>query len=378
MFKIFLSYIFIILSFFIISCGESNKTSNNCKTTEVLLDDKCVDKALLCNNILCKSDELCLDNACVNETLLCNNILCESDELCQNDLCVNKSLVCDTECAPNETCHNNICKKSLLVSTYNLYDLKNDSAYENLAKFIQESNIDIMLVQEIQVEDKDSLVEELNKLGLELHIEFSSYGGYGGDEGDDYLAVISKWPLEEVNTILSQGYEDPITGNFFYFSYLRPVLEIKLKVFEEDITIFNIHLKAQSPWATCFDCIEKRRAQASALEDYINYNLDAANDNIIIAGDANTATETGEDFEEGNTLDILSLKSDNPEVTENDFIPVNYIYKKEKTHTRYDSIMDHIILSPSLFTKYRTDSVDIVTPEGKPSDHKAVLLILDF
>jgi len=108
------------------------------------------------------------------------------------------------------------------------------------------------------------------------------------------------------------------------------------------------------------------------------YLANSEGDKIIIAGDANTATETDEDFEEGSTLDILSLKSDNPEITENDFVPVNFTYKRESTHTIFESLMDHIILSKTLFAKYRSGSVDIVTPEGKPSDHKAVLLILDF
>ena len=281
-------------------------------------------------------------------------------------------------CAKNEIPNENIDENILVFSSYNLYDLENTNAHKNLAKFINDSNIGVMVSQEIQKEDKDLLLEELKKLGITAYIAFSSYGGYGGDIGDDYLAIISRWPIGEIKTILSGTYKDPISNNSFGYSYMRPVLEIKLNVFNKDITIFNLHLKAQSPWPACIDCIQKRRAQAYALENYIKENLSPETDNIIIAGDMNTSTLEDEDFEEGSTLDILSLKSDNPENEENDFLAINYEYKRETTHTRFDAIMDHILLSPELLKRYRNDSIDIVTPSGTPSDHKALLLILDF
>ncbi len=302
---------------------------------------------------------------------------CATDEVLINNICTNKTLLCGKSlCSEHETCEESTCKKTLVFSTYNLYDLKNPYAYKNLAKFIKEKNIAIMVSQEIQVEDKEALLKELNALNIDAEIKFSTYGGYGGDDGNDYLAVISRWPIDEIDTILTERYQDPISGYSYSFNNMRPVLEIKLKVFDKAITIFNIHLKAQSPWPSCPDCIRKRRAQAYALENYIIDNLDPINDDIIIAGDANTATETGEDFEKGNTLDMLTLKTD--ENNENDFLSINYEYKRESTHTRYESIMDHIILSPKLLEQYIDDSVNIITPSGTPSDHKALLLKLKY
>jgi endonuclease/exonuclease/phosphatase family metal-dependent hydrolase len=304
------------------------------------------------NEFTCNENQTLINNQCLDNSLICGNLICEDHQICEM----------------------NECKSTLVFSTFNLYDLKNNNAYYNLAKFINDFDIDIMVSQEIQPEDKEEIINALNELGINVYIEFSSYGGYGGDDGDDYLAVISKWPPKEVNTILDETYQDPITQNSYTFNYMRPILEIKVDFNGKEITIFNIHLKAQSPYLTCTDCIEKRRAQAFALENYIKENYDAKNDNIIIAGDANTATETDEDFQEGNTLDILTLKSDNPENIENDFLSINYTYKKEMTHTIYDSIMDHIILSPSMIKKYIENSIDIITPTGTPSDHKALLL----
>lgn len=320
----------ILLSLLIFSCTQENE-SPKCATNELLVNNVCTDKTLLCGNILCSE---------------------------------------------HETCEENTCKKILVFSTYNLYDLKKQDAYKNLAKFIKEKNISIMLTQEIQTQDKEPLLKELNALNINAEIEFSSYGGYGGDDGNDYLAVISRWPIDKVNTILTERYQDPISESSYSFNNMRPVLEIKLKVFNKAITLFDIHLKAQSPWPNCSDCIKKRRAQAYALENYIIDNLDPINDDIIIAGDANTATETNEDFDKGNTLDMLTLKTD--ENDKNDFLSVNYEYKREATHTKFDSILDHIILSPKLLEQYIDGSIDIITPSGNPSDHKALLLKLKY
>ena len=332
-----LSLIFIVLSLFLSSCNESDEAkeeTKNCKSNEILVKNECKLKEILCGDISCQKNQECINNECV--------------------------------------------KKSIKFSSYNLYDLTKVNAYINLARFISSNNIDIMVTQEIQIEDKEALLEQLNKLGLKVYIEFTSYGGSTNANGNDYLATISKWPIKESNTILNETYQDPISNNSYTFTQTRPIHEVKIDVFGEELVIFNLHLKAQSPWPDCPTCIEKRRAQAHALENYIKENYNPSTDKIIIAGDANTATQNDEDFEQGNTLDILSLKSDNPEITENDFLPINFTYKRESTHTIFESLMDHIILSKTLFAKYRSGSVDIVTPEGKPSDHKAVLLILDF
>ena len=352
--KLFKNFILVILlSFLVFSCVDESETQK-CKSSEVLMDNTCVDKALLCGDVLCSDNEVCKDNTCMDKTLFCGDVLCSGHEICEE----------------------NVCKKILVFSTYNLYDLKNRDAYRNLAKFIKEKNISLMVSQEIQTQDKEPLLKELNALGVDADIQFSTYGGFGGDEGNDYLAVISLWPIDEVNTILNGRYQDPVSQSYYNFSNMRPVLEIKLKVFDKPLTVFNLHLKAQSPWPVCDDCIKKRRAQAHALEEYIIDNYNPVSDEIIIAGDANTATQTDEDFKEGSTLDILTLKTD--DIDENDFLSVNYEYKREATHTRYPSIMDHIILSPELLKRYVDGSIDIITPSGTPSDHKALLLKLTY
>ncbi len=285
---------------------------------------------------------------------------------------------CGKKINSNSSTEKHYQKQELVVSTFNLYDLKNKNAYKNLALFIKKYNIDIMLVQEIQVDDKKDILSALEKLNLKRYINFSKSNkySYNGSEGEDYLAIISKYPIKDIESILLKKSKDPISNKSYYSP--RPVLKAKINVFNKDITFFNIHLKAQSPWRNCSNCIQKRRASANLLSKYILKNYNPEKEFIVIAGDANTATpDQKADFEKGSTLDILTLKTDNN--PKNDFIAVNYTYKKEGTHTKHKgSLMDHILLSPFLFKNYVKNSVDIITPEGKPSDHKSVILKLDF
>ncbi len=309
---------------------------------------------------------------------MCGNVFCTQNESCVYEECVEIEPLCgDTQCNKLESCIDNRCQEILTFSTFNLYNLVLPDSYHYLARFIWKYNIGIMVTQEIQREDAEPLIAELKKYGIDVNIEFSSYGGYAGDNGYIYLAIISRYPLTEVETIIDGTYQDPISQEYYEYNNMRPVLKVKLSINNKDLTIYDLHLKAQYPIYDCDSCLYKRRAQAHALEEYIKNNSDPEIDNIIVAGDMNTALE--DDFFEKNTLDMLTLKSDNPEIQDNDFLPVNYTYKRdEPTHTRYYSILDHIILSPSLLKKYQEDSIEIVTPKGRPSDHRAVILRLDL
>ncbi|PKN44397.1 MAG: hypothetical protein CVU59_11730 [Deltaproteobacteria bacterium HGW-Deltaproteobacteria-17] len=303
---------------------------------------------------LCGEGETCLYGACVPDTLVCGGDLCEAPGVCLEG----------------------VCRQVFTVATFNLYDLALRDAPANLARYIAEQGIDLILFQEIQPADAADIVQSLAAEGVEMHQAFSSRGGYGGEPGDDYLAVFSRVPLASQETILGGTYRDPVTGESFSFTYMRPVLRVGLTVSGENLVVYNLHLKAQVPFPDCEDCLALRRTQAFALETYVLDHDDPEADLILVGGDANSALT--EDFEPGNTLDRLTLRSDNPAGVANDFTAVNDQYRHESTHLDFDSLLDHLILSPSLMARYLPDSVEVIAPAGRPSDHKSVLLRLVF
>jgi endonuclease/exonuclease/phosphatase family metal-dependent hydrolase len=303
---------------------------------------------------LCGDGTTCLDGECVDDAQVCGGRLCEAPGVCLDG----------------------VCRQALTVATFNLYDLTLPGSPANVARFIAERGIDLILFQEIQPSDAADLVQSLAAEGVELHYAFSSRGGYGGDPGDDYLAAFSRLPITDHETILGGTLRDPVTGESFSFTYMRPVHRVRLSAHGQELIVYNLHLKAQVPFPDCEGCLERRRAQASALERYILERDDPEADLVIVAGDANSAL--AEDFEPGNTLDRLTLRSDNPDGAANDFTPVNFEYRNEPTHNDFNSLLDHLILSPALMHHYIPDSVEVVAPAGRPSDHKAVLLRLAF
>lgn len=263
-------------------------------------------------------------------------------------------------------------EKTLSIATYNVYDFANENAYTSIAHFIYDFNIDLIIFQEIQPEDEMPLTEALLTLDVDMpHVAFSQSGGYG----DDYIAIFSRFPIINPETILTETYTDPVSNNQYDMYSLRPVLKATITPFDTPMTLYGAHLKAQYPY-NCNNCIERRRAQAHALESYIKEYHTPEHDLIVIGGDINSATS--EDFDPNSTLDILTFKSDNPENIANDFTPVNValLPKSTSTHHRYSSRLDHLILSPMLYQKYIDRSV--IVPETYGSDHKPVLLRINL
>lgn len=318
----------------------------------------------------CTVDQTCIDNECVNNDKICGTAICTADETCTEGTCIDTSGKCGgVYCEDLETCIDHQCRQVLNMATFNVYDLSLPFAHSNFAQFMVNNNIDFITVQEIQPQDTGAVLNALRSYDLEYSMEMSTYGGYGGDTGNDYLAVFSRHEILSADTILGGTYTDPLTGQSFSFSNMRPVLRVVLNVFGNEVTVYNFHLKAQVPYPECDNCTSLRRAQAHALETRIIEDHDTSSDYIICAGDANTAIS--EDFEPGNTLDMLTLKSD--EEASNDFLPVNHELLNVTTHTDFDSELDHIILSPALQTRYIPDSVEVIAPLPSPSDHKAVI-----
>ncbi len=257
---------------------------------------------------------------------------------------------------------------TVTIATYNLHDLNYENAYEGVAKVLHDYHVDVALFQEIQKEDEAPLKEALKALQIDYpYVVFSTQGGYGGADGEDYYACFSKYPIKESETILGESGKDPITGE--QFDFIRPILKTEIEVKQQKITLYDLHLKAHSPFPNCPLCVPKRRAQSKELAQYVQANHELNSDYVVIAGDINCAV--ADDYSKGGTLDILLFHGL--------FTPVNHtLLPDTATHNKYDQKFDHMILSPALYQKYQADSIKIPTIEPNPTDHKPVILSVDL
>lgn len=262
----------------------------------------------------------------------------------------------------------------ITIVTFNVEDFSAYNSYTEVAEFIVSSNVDVIVFEEVQVIAQTQLANALSVLGSDLtNFGYSSSGGYGGD----YLAYWTRWPTDSEADLLTGTLTDPVSSCSYDFGSLRPIFRFRVNVVGNYIWFYAGHLKAEAncDGTGCYSdsCIKRRRAQAAALESYIKAGHDEENEYIVILGDMNTAQST--DFASGNTVDMLTLKSDNPGNTANDFIDVNYtLIPGSYTYPGYNSLLDHIILSPALYAKYVAGSVAVPHPAGNPSDHYPVIL----
>jgi exonuclease III len=257
---------------------------------------------------------------------------------------------------------------SVTVATYNVRDFDNEDSYMHTADFIKRQNVDIIVFEEIQPSDQIGLNKELMNNEIYMtSIEFN-YEQY-----NDHISVWSKYPVSQMESIIKGSYRDPITFEKVFVP--RYIFRFKVLIDEHEIWFYGCHMKAGAD----DEDLKKRRAQAYALAEYIKNNHDEESENIVIVGDMNTVTDA--DLIEQGTLGYLTFTYDNFENKFNDFSAMNYTYLSNDRytyHSYYKSIIDHIIISAPLLEKYIDNSVDVVHPEGDPSDHYPVLLRLYF
>ncbi len=264
------------------------------------------------------------------------------------------------------------------VVTYNVEDFdRHPYSYGMIANYVKDA--DIIGFQEIQPEDESPFNEKLlSKRTIFPYYEVSSVGGYP----DNHLAYWSRFEVKQSVILQQNSYPDPAAGTNTSLFGLRPIHGFEVNIRDEySIWFYNLHLKAQVPWGETNKNLSQRRAQAYLLKEYILANHDTANDHIIIFGDVNSAL--GLDFDDTNTMGILTFRFSNPD-NPNRFTPINVKYLPDNawTHTIYDSRLDHIILSPKVYERYVEGSVEIVamTNSGalEPSDHYPVSIRLRY
>ncbi len=247
------------------------------------------------------------------------------------------------------------------LATYNVndFDLDGtaDSQADHVARFVAEMGIDVIVLEEVQTEDQSEFSAALE--AVDYAMDFVAVSSMS--DGYNAIGVWSRYPIST---------EEILTG------HVRRVLRVDAQVSDvSTVSLYGCHLKS----GTGFDDLEERINQARELEVYLKKNHDPNLENVVVLGDMNTMSEG--DWTPGGTMDALTLKSDNPGAPENDFIPVNHTYLPDQwTNPGWESLLDHIILSPHAMDNYVEGSVQILHPKGDgpfgPSDHYPVHLTL--
>lgn len=264
----------------------------------------------------------------------------------------------------------------LRVATWNVHDCSATDRksgatllfHARIAATLRELKIDVIAFQEVQIEGRKGadialLEHALNEASWPMpYIAVSK-----GPQSDD-LAIFSRYPIEMSRSILDPKGKD----------WPRPALEARLEVAGTPLYLFNAHFKAYDESRS----LDQRIAQARALATHIREEFGSAISSaaIVVAGDFNTVSPY--DMQAGGTLDILQLR-DNSDSAD-DFLSLNMkwrYFKPTYASSRYSSITDHLIASPSLAKDANLGSIRVLdapdSGRGFPiSDHK--LLVFSF
>jgi endonuclease/exonuclease/phosphatase family metal-dependent hydrolase len=258
-------------------------------------------------------------------------------------------------------------RKVVTIASYNVEDFdlgqEAEGQYDHIAAFVADNKVDILAAVETQ-KDANGDDEQLFKVALEDISYSMPYRGFSSmSDGFNAFAVWSRFPLSDMEEILADN--------------TRTVYRFAATVNGESVIFLACHLKSGDD----AESSTRRQVEANRIESYIVDNFDPTEENIVILGDMNTMSES--DFAVQGTLSYLSLKSNNPQNSADDFTPVNFTELQDTpTYPSTGDILDHILLSPLAWTHYVPGSVKIVAPAGDgpfgPSDHYPVLLDLSI
>ena len=277
------------------------------------------------------------------------------------------------------------------VAFFNAEDFNSDSVagtgtWGTVADIVATNSIDIIVLSETEPYDAPRFSQALAARGVSMTWRMTTSNT--SDPNEDYLlkdeiSVWSRFAITGYYQVARGFYPDPVTGNVV--SAPRYVLRTSIAVGGKSLWVYGAHLKA----VTGMTNEQRRRAQAHALEEYIKSNHAEENDWILVSGDMNTITPSIE-FIDAGTIGYLTMKSDNPGNTANDFTAVNlthlplpdgYTWRSSSWPSGFaDAILDHVILSPALYARYVPGSVRILMKGVSPriSDHYPIMLDLSL
>ncbi|MBN1243254.1 MAG: endonuclease/exonuclease/phosphatase family protein [Spirochaetales bacterium] len=252
------------------------------------------------------------------------------------------------------------------VASYNAEDFDmggGPAKHAEIASMLKAKSVEVVILTETEASGLDNdvglLQTELVEIGWPMQYVAVADSGY-----EDDAVIVSKFPIES-ETVLSCT-----TGSE---NGMRPGVLAKLKVQNGSgayvyLTVMGFHLKAM------VDGLSIRLEQARSLANYLRttYEADLSNGYYIIAGDLNTVA-AGDRGSATSTMGYLRMLDD-PDTT-NDFWAVNESLLPTTATHQMGSVLDHIILSPALSSRYKADSID-VDQSVVLSDHYPVLLEL--
>ncbi len=242
------------------------------------------------------------------------------------------------------------------VATWNMRDCaatdasgKRIALHAEIAQLIKKMQIDVIIAQEVQVDSKKGgdialLSVALAQAGWSMPYVYSI-----DPPGEDDLAIFSKYPIRDTGEIAT-----PQKGDAWPRAGIAATVDVQGKA----LHVFGFHFKAMGDSAS----EASRRAQALAICSALNdkYGPSLSKHAIVLAGDFNT-TNSDEFAKKNSTLGILSFQNDTD--PNNDFLDANYRYCPDTptfVDSRYRSILDHVLVSPTLARAVYKDDVMVV------------------
>lgn len=257
------------------------------------------------------------------------------------------------------------------IATWNINSIRQRLAH--LQQWLKDTGTDIVLLQETKVTDDKFPTLELEDLGYNL--------AFVGQKTFNGVAILSKYPLEDVITALPGNEEDE------QCRYIEAVVSLP----DGDVArVASIYVpNGQSPDSEKFPYkmgfLERLRAHVSELLTY--------EEMLILGGDYNIAPEAIDVHEpkkwEGQACfhpkerehfrALLNLglydafRTTNPQLEQ-----YSWWDYRGGAYQKNDGLrIDHLLLSPQATDRLQSSHID-ETPRGleKPSDHTPVLAVL--
>jgi len=239
--------------------------------------------------------------------------------------------------------------------------------HDYVAATIRDAKVDMVLFQEIQSDEGKGGDIALLSVALAKQGWAMPYTAVVNAKGEDDLALFSRYKIGAEEKVLEPSASDP---------WPRPGIYARVEVAGTSLHLYGFHFKAMGDEKS----EAARKAQALALARSLAKRHEGSldTDRIILAGDFNTANPGDLGGADSTLSTLCSLGDQDPG---NDFLALNYQFHPNTpsfVDSRYESVLDHILVSPSLAAGMGGDSIHIIEAVKGPgtiptSDHRLLL-----